>query len=84
MVDAAVGKVAEALCYSVEVMIELLVEENPNVRLRASEAIRDTLIRLREHANYDDRLTRLEAEHAGKCAEENRTAGADGEAEPGH
>jgi hypothetical protein len=74
MVDAAVGKVAEALCYSVEVLVELLYEENPSIRLRAAEAIRDTLIRLREHANYDDRLTRLEVEHAGKSAEEARPA----------
>jgi hypothetical protein len=84
MVDAAVGKVAEALCYSVDVMIELLVEENPSIRLRAAEAIRDTLIRLRENANYDERLTRLEVEHAGKSAEEARTARTNGEAGPGH
>jgi hypothetical protein len=82
MVDAAVGKVAEVLCYSIEVMIELLVEENPSVRLRAAEAIRDTLVRLREHANYDERLTRLELEHAGKFGEEARKAGTDGEAGP--
>jgi hypothetical protein len=82
MVDAAVGKVAEALCYSVEVMIELLVEENPNVRLRAAAEIRDTLIRLREHADYDDRLTRLEAEHARKTLEEARTPRTNGETGP--
>jgi hypothetical protein len=78
LVDAAIGKAADVLCQAVEVMVECLSEENPNVRLRAAEAIRDTLVRLREHAGFDERLARVEANLAGIAAEKTRKVGANG------
>jgi hypothetical protein len=78
----AIGKAADALCQAVEVMIELLSEENPNVRLRAAAEIRDTLVKLREAASFDDRLARLEANLACVADQTARTAGTNGEAGP--
>jgi hypothetical protein len=80
LVDAAIGKAADALCQAIEVMVECLCEENPNVRLRAAEAIRDTLVRLREHASFDERLARVEANLAGIAGAATRTTGENGAA----
>jgi hypothetical protein len=82
LVDTAIGKAADALCQAIEVMVECLSEENPNVRLRAAEAIRDSLVRLREHVGFDERLIRVEASLAGISREETRKAGANGKAGP--
>jgi hypothetical protein len=81
LVDTAIGKAADALCQAVEVMVECLSEENPNVRLRAAEAIRDSLVRLREHVGFDERLLRVEASLAASVDQTAGNGRANGQAE---
>jgi hypothetical protein len=66
MIDMAIGQIADALCKSVEVMVELLGEESPAIRLRAAEALQSCLLRLKEHAELDRRVLAIETTIAGR------------------
>jgi hypothetical protein len=61
MLDEAVGSLAEATNEAVITLRELLGSENENVRLRASLGIFDAVVRMREHAEFEQRIIALEA-----------------------
>jgi hypothetical protein len=64
MLDAALGRLADAACKAVDTLVALLDEESPNVRLRAAQGILDSMGRLREHVEFERRIATLEAAHA--------------------
>jgi hypothetical protein len=67
ILDEALGKLAGAAVASVETLRALLDDPSASVRLRASQAILDSLIKIREHTELDRRLMALE--HGGDDGE---------------
>lgn len=60
LLDEAVGRLAGCASEAVATLAELLGEDQPAVRLRAALGILDQLIRVRQHAELDERITNLE------------------------
>jgi hypothetical protein len=60
LLDEAVGRLANAAGKAVATLCGLLDEPNSNVRLRASLGILDTLLKVREHVEFEGRIRRLE------------------------
>jgi hypothetical protein len=70
MLDAALGRLADAATRAVDTLVALLDEETANVRLRAALGILDSMGRLREHVEFEQRLLVLEADHASRTESE--------------
>jgi hypothetical protein len=67
MLDVAVGRLADAACKAVDVLVELLADEKTSVKLRAAVAILENVTRLKEHLDFDQRILALEnAYHASR------------------
>jgi hypothetical protein len=64
MLDASVGRLVDAATDAVDTLVALLDAESGGLRLRAAIAILDGLTRMREHVDYERRLTELETDHA--------------------
>jgi hypothetical protein len=62
LLDEAVGRLADAAGKSVMALIDLLDDPSSNIRLRASLGILDTLLRVREHVEFEGRIRRLEGQ----------------------
>lgn len=60
MLDDAMGKLADTAGAAVDVLRGLLGDANGNVRLRAALGILDTLVKCREHVEFDERILSLE------------------------
>ena len=63
MLDEAVGTLAEATNAAVSTLRDLLDDGHGNVRLRAALGIIDAVVRLRDHVEFERRLTALEAQN---------------------
>ena len=63
MLDEAVGALAEATNAAVSTLRDLLDDDHGNVRLRAALGIIDAVVRLRDHVEFERRLTALEAQN---------------------
>jgi hypothetical protein len=63
MLDEAVGTLAEATNAAVSTLRDLLDDDHGNVRLRAALGIIDAVVRLRDHVEFERRLTALEAQN---------------------
>src|SRR5262249_20073127 len=66
MLDAALGRLADAATRAVDTLVALLDEESANVRLRAALGILDSMGRLREHVEFERRIVALENNHASR------------------
>jgi hypothetical protein len=60
LLNEAVGKLADAAGEAVDVLRSLLRDTNPTVRLRAALGILDALVKVRDHAELDERIAALE------------------------
>jgi hypothetical protein len=60
LLDDAVGRLADAAGKAVTTLCGLLDDPSSNVRLRASLGVLDTLLKVREHVEFEGRLARLE------------------------
>jgi hypothetical protein len=60
LLQEAVGKLADAAGEAVAVLRSLLGDTNPTVRLRAALGILDALVKVRDHAELDERIAALE------------------------
>ena len=61
MLSQSVGRLSDASTEAVETLRSLLADESPSVRLRASVAILDGLIRYREFSELAEHVAQLEA-----------------------
>lgn len=61
MLSQAVGRLAERATQAIETMVGLLDSADEGIRLRASVAVMDTLLRAREHTELAGRVAELEA-----------------------
>jgi hypothetical protein len=61
MLNEALGMLTKAATEAARTMVELLGDSESSVRLRASQAIFDTIEKLREHIEFDGRIAALEA-----------------------
>jgi hypothetical protein len=61
MIGRASGILADAATEAVEVLRALLSDDLPSIRLAASRAILDQVVRVREATEIEDRLAALEA-----------------------
>jgi hypothetical protein len=64
MLDATIGRLIDASTKAVDTLVRLLDDAKEVVRVRAALGILDSMTRMREHAEFDRRLSNLEAEHA--------------------
>ena len=60
LLNEAVGKLAESANKAVQTLRDLLDDGNASVRLRAAFGVMDYLLKVREHAEVEARLTKLE------------------------
>jgi hypothetical protein len=60
MLDEAVGKLATVAGRAVDVLAAALDDERATVRVRAATTLLDALLRVRAHAELDERLLELE------------------------
>ena len=60
MLDEAVGKLAMVAGRAVEVLTAALDDERATIRVRAATTLLDALLRVRAHAELEDRLTEIE------------------------
>ena len=60
MLEQATGRLSEALCRAADAMIELLGDRNAGVRLKASKAVLDSVLKARAFAELADRVAALE------------------------
>jgi hypothetical protein len=60
MLDEAVGKLAMVSGRAVEVLTAALDDERATIRVRAATTLLDALLRVRAHAELDERLTEIE------------------------
>jgi hypothetical protein len=60
MLDAAVGKLVESTTKAVDTLVCLLSSKRENIRLRAALGIVETMIRIREHVDFEQRILSLE------------------------
>jgi hypothetical protein len=60
MLEEAVGKLTDAAGSAVDVLRDLLAHPNGSVRLRAAMGVLDCLLKYREHAELDRRVSGLE------------------------
>jgi hypothetical protein len=60
MVDEAVGKLATVAGKAVEVLSAALEDDRVTIRMRAATTLLDALLRVRAHAELDERLTEIE------------------------
>jgi uncharacterized Zn finger protein len=68
MLSEALGVLTAAATSSARTMVELLTDEESSIRLRASQAILDTIGKLREHIEFDRRISALEGRHESAIA----------------
>lgn len=64
VLDTALGRLSHAATRAVDTLVALLDEKSGSLRLRASLGILDTLSRLREHVEFEERILALENDHA--------------------
>jgi hypothetical protein len=74
LLDAAVGRLVESTNDAVSTLVDLLSSERETVRLRAALGIVDSMIRLREHVDFDRRLLELESSRATGFEDEGDAA----------
>ncbi len=60
MLDEAVGKLAMVAGRAVEVLTAALDDDHATIRVRAATTLLDALLRVRAHAELDERLTEIE------------------------
>ena len=60
MIDEAVGKLATIAGRAVDVLSAALDDDRATIRVRAATTLLDALLRVRAHAELDDRLTEIE------------------------
>jgi hypothetical protein len=60
LLDEAVGRLADAAGKAVATLCDLLDDRSSNVRVRAALGVLDTLLKVREHVEFEGRLARLE------------------------
>jgi hypothetical protein len=60
MIDEAVGKLATVAGRAVEVLAAALDDDRATIRVRAATTLLDCLLRVRAHAELDERLTEME------------------------
>ena len=60
MIDEAVGKLATVAGRAVEVLSTALDDDRATIRVRAATTLLDALLRVRAHAELDDRFTEIE------------------------
>jgi transposase-like protein len=65
----AMGRLVDASVAATETLVDLLHDPDPGIRLRASTSLIDTLVKLREHLEFDRRIRMLE-EHYGHAVED--------------
>jgi hypothetical protein len=61
MLEEAASRLAAAATQAVDVLVSLLTDPEPTVRLRASTAILDALIKVRTNIEFERRIATLEA-----------------------
>ena len=66
IIGQAVSRLGAAAGRSVEVLVELLGDILPTVRLSAARAVLDGLLKLRQEVEVERRLAAIEAKLAGK------------------
>jgi hypothetical protein len=60
LLDRALGRASAALAASFEVMARLLKAEDADLRLRAARSVVELTLKVREHAELEQRLAELE------------------------
>jgi hypothetical protein len=60
MIDEAVGKLARVAGQAVDVLAEALQDDSAVIRVRAATTLLDALLRVRTHAELDERLAAIE------------------------
>jgi hypothetical protein len=66
MLDAALGRLADASTRAVETLVALLDDDRSSVRLRAALGILDIVTRLQHHTEFERRIAAVEAYHASR------------------
>jgi hypothetical protein len=74
MLDEAVGQLAKSTNQAVETLVTLLESDRENIRLRAALGIVDSMIRLREHIDFEQRILSLETSRADGTENEDFAA----------
>jgi hypothetical protein len=74
ILDAAVGRLVASTTQAVDTLASLLSSERETIRLRAALGIVDSMIRLREHVDFDRRILELEASRADRTGGEDFAA----------
>jgi hypothetical protein len=74
MLDAAVGRLVQSTNEAVNTLVGLLDSDREAIRLRAALGIVDSMIRLREHVDFDRRLLELESSRATGFEDEGDAA----------
>lgn len=65
LVDEAAGQASAALTRAISTLTQLLSSRNESVALGAASRLIDTVLRLREHVEIEERITSLEERKAG-------------------
>jgi hypothetical protein len=60
LLEEAVGRLADAAGKAVQTLCDLLDDPKSHVRLRAALGVLDTLLKVREHVEFEGRIARLE------------------------
>jgi hypothetical protein len=64
MIDGAVGKLAVIAGRAVDVLAAALDDDQPTIRVRAATTLLDALLKVRAHAELEERLAELEKRDA--------------------
>jgi hypothetical protein len=66
MLDATLGRLTDSATKAVDKLVDLLDAGRLSVQVRAALGILDAMMQIREHLDFDQGISALEAKHAGR------------------
>jgi hypothetical protein len=74
ILDEAVGRLVESSTKAVDTLVGLLDSDVASIQLRAALGILESTIRLREHADFERRISALEVVHENRTEDQDDAA----------